>query len=284
MIHALIPRLPQHFLAGAALLATLLPLGASAVEDAPFVPTPDEVVTAMLELAKVGPGDHVIDLGSGDGRIVIEAARRYGASGLGVEKSPALIARSVENARRVGVEAKVRFVEQDLFKTDLAPATVVTLYLMPDANLRLRRDLLALKAGTRVVSHRWDMGDWKPDRTVEVEVSDAKTGARRTHAIHLWTVPVDVDGIWCGTGKFATTKMVLSQDFQRVTGNIIDATGVHYVEAGIGGASVRAVSGGHLMHVEKEDVLRVDNAAGPFARFAGMSFIRSCCGSCPPSR
>jgi hypothetical protein len=275
-------RSPRNLLAAAALLAALVPQSSRAVEDVPFVPTPDEVVAAMLALAGVGPGDHVIDLGSGDGRIVIEAARRFGASGLGVEKSPTLIARSVDNAKRAGVEGKVRFVEQDLFKTDLAPATVVTLYLMPDTNLRLRRDLLALRPGTRVVSHRWDMGDWKPDRTVEVAVADPRSGVRRTHAVHLWTVPVDIDGIWCGTGKYATTKMVLSQDFARVTGNIIDASGVNYVDAAIEGPKVTTASGGRLTHVEQGDVLRVDAAGGPFARFGGMSFIRTC--SCPPSR
>ena len=255
-----------------ALSVTLASLPAEAVEDVPFVPTPDEVVTAMLELAKVGPGDHVIDLGSGDGRIPIAAAKRFGATALG------------ENARRAGVGGKVRFLEQDLFTTDLAPATVVTLYLMPDVNLRLKRDLLTLKPGTRVISHRWDMGDWTPDRTVEVTVRDPRSGVPRRHAVHLWIVPLDADGIWCATGKYATTKMVLSQSYQRVTGNIIDSTGVSFLEGTLDGGTLRPAAGGKLSHAAKEDTLRVDEAAGVFARFAGNHFIRSCCGSCPPSR
>jgi SAM-dependent methyltransferase len=225
-----------------------------------------------------------IDLGSGDGRVVIAAARRFGATGMGVEKSPALVARSQENARRAGVESKVRFLEQDLFKADLAPATVVTLYLMPDMNLRLRSDLLALKPGTRVVSHRWDMGDWKPDRSVEVSVRDPRSGVPRAHTVHLWIVPLAADGIWCATGKYATTKMQLNQDYQRATGNIIDASGVNFVDAAIEGGTLKAASGGRLVHVPKDDTLRVENAAGVFERFAGNTFIRSCCGSCPPSR
>ena len=145
--------------ASAALLLALLAPLAHATKDVPFVPTSDEVTVAMLKLAGVGPGDHVIDLGSGDGRIVIAAASQFGASGLGVEIVPDLVAKSIENAKRAGVEGKVKFVEQDLFKANLAAATVVTLYLMPDVNLKLRPSLLELKAGTRIVSHDWNIRD-----------------------------------------------------------------------------------------------------------------------------
>ena len=131
----------------------------------------------------------MIDLGSGDGRIVITAAKRFGASGLGVEIDPALVAKSIENARRAGVEAKAKFVEQDLFKTDLAAATVVTLYLLPDVNLKLRPSLLALKAGTRIVSHDWDMGDWKPDRSITLKADSKKIGLKKESDVHLWVVP-----------------------------------------------------------------------------------------------
>src|SRR5512139_185358 len=177
------------------LLAFALPARAL-VEEVPFVVTPDSVTQAMLELAKVGPGDHVIDLGSGDGRIVITAARRYGASGLGVEIDPALVAKSIENAKVAGVEAKAKFLEQDLFRTDLAPATVVTLYLLPEVNLKLRPSLLALKAGTRIVSHDWDMGEWKPDRSLKLRADSKKIGLKKESDVHLWVVPTNVDGVW----------------------------------------------------------------------------------------
>src|SRR5438105_11187168 len=159
-------------------LGALLALSTSAfaLEDVPFVTTPDTVTRAMLDLAKVGRSDFVIDLGSGDGRIVIEAARRYGARGLGVEIVPDLVRTSRENAKRAGVEKQAEFREQDLFQTDLAAATVITLYLLPDVNLQLRPKLLDLKPGTRVVSHDWDMADWTPDRTQKLVAPDKSIG------------------------------------------------------------------------------------------------------------
>jgi tRNA A58 N-methylase Trm61 len=142
----------------------------------------------MLKLAGVGPADHVIDLGSGDGRIVITAARRFGASGLGVEIVPDLVRRSRENAKQAGVADRVEFREQDLFETDLSKATVVTLYLLPEVNLQLRPRLQKLKPGTRIVSHDWDMGDWKPDRTITVDAPDKAIGREKSSRIHLWVV------------------------------------------------------------------------------------------------
>ena len=155
----------------------------------PFVTTPDAVTLAMLELAAVTPRDHVVDLGSGDGRIVITAARRFGASGLGVEIVPDLVRTSRERARAAGVGGRVEFREQDLFATDLGAATVVTMYLLPDVNLQLRPRLLALAAGTRIVSHDWDLGDWAPDRTVTVDVPDKALGRDKFSRVHLWIVP-----------------------------------------------------------------------------------------------
>jgi tRNA A58 N-methylase Trm61 len=131
----------------------------------------------------------VIDLGSGDGRIVIVAARQFGATGLGVEIVPDLVAQSRENARRAGVADKVEFRVQDLFETDLSRATVITMYLLPEVNLQLRPKLLALKPGTRIVSHDWDMGDWKPDRVVTIDVPDKPIGREKLSRIFLWTVP-----------------------------------------------------------------------------------------------
>lgn len=158
-------------------------------DEVPFVVTPDNVTREMLKLADVKPGDHVIDLGSGDGRIVIVAASQFGATGLGVEIVPDLVAKSRENARRAGVADKVEFRVQDLFETDLSRATVITMYLLPEVNLQLRPKLLALKPGTRIVSHDWDMGDWKPDRVVTVDVPDKPIGREKLSRLYLWTVP-----------------------------------------------------------------------------------------------
>jgi ribosomal protein L11 methylase PrmA len=148
--------------------------------DVPFVPTPENVVAQMLELAKVGPKDVVYDLGCGDGRIVIAAARRYGARGVGIDIDPQRIQESRANAYNAGVSTRVQFREGDLFKTDIRAASVVTLYLLPSLNLRLRPKLLEeLKPGTRIVSYGFDMGDWKPAAVREIGSS----------TIYLWVVP-----------------------------------------------------------------------------------------------
>jgi SAM-dependent methyltransferase len=157
--------------------------------DVPFIVTPDNVTQEMLKLADVKAGDYVIDLGSGDGRIVIVAAKRFGARGLGVEIVPELVAKSRDNARRAGVADRAEFRVQDLFTTDLSQATVITMYLLPEVNLQLRPRLLALKPGTRIVSHDWDMGDWKPDRVVTVDVPDKPIGREKVSRLYLWTVP-----------------------------------------------------------------------------------------------
>jgi len=137
--------------------------------EVPFVPSSHEVVGQMLKLAEVKPGDVVYDLGCGDGRIVIAAAKDFGARSVGVDINPERIRESQENAEKAGVAGRVKFVEGDLFQADISKATVVTLYLLPDVNLRLRPKLLQdLKPGTRVVSHSFDMGDWKPEKTVEL--------------------------------------------------------------------------------------------------------------------
>jgi SAM-dependent methyltransferase len=160
--------------------------------DVPFITTPDNVTLAMLEIAGVQRGEHVIDLGSGDGRIVITAARRFGATGLGVEIVPDLVLRSRENAKKAGVAERVEFREQDLFDpkldADLARAQVITMYLLPDVNLKLRPRLQALKKGTRIVSHDWDMGDWLPDRTITVAVPDKAVGREKSSRVMLWVV------------------------------------------------------------------------------------------------
>ena len=157
--------------------------------DVPFVVTPDNVTHAMLKLADVKPGDHVLDLGSGDGRIVLVAARHFGARGLGVEIVPELVEKSRISAQRAGVADRAEFRVQDLFVTDLSPATVVTMYLLPEVNLQLKPRLRRLKPGTRIVSHDWDMGaDWPPDRTIEVDAPDKPIGREKKSRLHLWVI------------------------------------------------------------------------------------------------
>ncbi len=152
--------------------------------EVPYVQTPTEVVTEMLRLAGVNGNDVVYDLGSGDGRLVIAAARDFGARGVGIEIDPQLVAQSAESARRAGVGDRVRFSAGDLFEADLSDATVVTLYLSPDLNLRLRPKLRReLRPGSRIVSHDFNMGDWPPSRTIRVASRD------RMSNVFLWIVP-----------------------------------------------------------------------------------------------
>lgn len=153
--------------------------------DVPYVPTPQVTVDEMLRLAGVGPKDFVMDLGSGDGRIVVTAAKKFGARGMGVDLDFNLVIQSEESARQAGVQDRVKFLVQDLFKTDLSPATVITMYLLPGVTRRLRPLLLDLKPGTRIVSHDFDLDDWKPDR---------KTSIRKN--VFLWIVPAKVAGRW----------------------------------------------------------------------------------------
>jgi len=148
--------------------------------DVPYVPTPQEVVDAMLKVANVQKSDKLYDLGSGDGRIVVTAAQRFGTRGVGVDLDPARVREANANAQQAGVTDLVEFRQQDLFETDLKEATVVTLYLLPEINLRLRPKLLKeLKPGTRIVSHAFDMGDWKPEKVVRVN----------GRTVYFWTVP-----------------------------------------------------------------------------------------------
>ena len=165
------------------LLAGCVPIFARG-GDVPYVQTPDVVVREMLALASVGPRDVVYDLGAGDGRIVIAAARERGARGVGIEIDPALVAQARRDAERAGVADRVRFEATDLFDTDLREATVVTLYLSPEINARLRLRLLAeLPPGARIVSHQFPMADWAPVRTVKLSVEG------REHILYLWVVP-----------------------------------------------------------------------------------------------
>ena len=152
--------------------------------EVPYVPTDDRVVAEMLAVANVGRDDVLYDLGSGDGRIVITAALKFGTRGVGVDIDPERVKEANENAAKAGVSDRVRFVQQDLFQTDIREATVVTLYLLPAVNMRLRPTLLKdLKPGTRVVSHNYDMGDWAPLKTIIVNLPED------AHTVYYWIVP-----------------------------------------------------------------------------------------------
>lgn len=178
--------------------------------DVPYVPTPYIVVDHMLEMADVGPGDYVIDLGSGDGRIVITAVLR-GANGHGVEIDPERIREARDNARREHVPKRVMFLEEDIFETDFSRATVVTMYLLPTINIRLRQKLLnTLEPGSRLVSHNFDMDEWKPDNRKSIKVRE------RNHNIYFWVIPADVEGKWTSLIDGAEIGIDIEQRFQEI--------------------------------------------------------------------
>ena len=185
------------------LLLLCLALGAPSPargDEVPYVTTPDNVVAAMLSIAGVGAQDNLVDLGSGDGRIVIAAAKRCGARAVGIEYDSELVAQSRASAKREGVADRVKFLKQDIFATDIRKATVVTMYLLPEVNLDLRpRILFELRPGTRVVSHDWNMGDWEPDDRRVIE-DPGKTFYPLTQStVYLWIVPARVAGFWRGS-------------------------------------------------------------------------------------
>jgi Methyltransferase domain len=211
---------PSALLAALALSLACLCSAARAQEEVPFITTPDNVTLAMLQLAGVSAQDFVVDLGSGDGRIVITAARRFGARGLGVEIVPDLVAASRRNAATAGVADRTEFRVQDLFQTDLSAAQVVTMYLLPEVNLQLRPRLLGLAPGTRIVSHDWDMGEWQPERSVTLDVPDKSIGREKRSTVHLWVVPAQVHGLWCTAGG----SLAITQRFQTFSA-ILSAAG-----------------------------------------------------------
>ncbi len=179
--------------------------------DVPYVPTKYPVVDEMLKLAGVQKGDVVYDLGCGDGRLVVTAAQRYGAHGVGFDIDPERIAESGENATKAGVTGLVKFHEQDLFTADFHEATVMTLYLLTSVNLKLRPKLLReLRPGTRIVSHNFGMGEWKPDASSSVDVEDI------SHEVYLWIIPANISGSWSWTQgkKPVAIEMAVEQAFQ----------------------------------------------------------------------
>jgi SAM-dependent methyltransferase len=176
-------------------------------KDVIWVPTPDTLVKAMLTTAEVKPTDIVVDLGSGDGKIAIAAARDFGARARGVEYNPDMVALARRNAQRAGVAGKASFQQGDIFETDFSDATVITMYLLPSLNLKLRDTLMKMKPGTRIVSHAFNLGEWEPERTIS---TDEATG-------YFWIVPANMAGRWAfeiGTERFAAE---LGQQFQMLT-------------------------------------------------------------------
>ena len=199
-----------------------------------WIPSPDALVATMLRMAQVTPDDFVVDLGSGDGRTVIEAAR-LGAQALGVEYDPALVAVSRERAAAAGVSGRARFLQADLFEVDLSEATVVTLFLLPDLNLKLRPRLLQLAPGTRVLSNTWDMGDWAADETVILDPCPGFCTAL------LWTVPAQVGGAWTTSDG----SLTLSQQYHTVAGTLRTGGEQFEVEDGrLSGAELSFRAGG----------------------------------------
>ncbi len=182
-------------------------------KDVVWVPTPEALVEQMLRMARVTKNDFVIDLGSGDGRTVIMAAQKFGARAMGIEYNPDLVGLSKRNAEKAGLADKVQFVHGDIFKTDFTKATVLTMYLLPGLNIRLRPQILDMRPGTRVVSHAFNMEDWEPDQTATVEGRNA----------YLWIVPAKVQGEWTltvPTGSAEETwQVALKQEFQKLTGS-----------------------------------------------------------------
>lgn len=262
--------------AGAALLACA---GAQAqvMEEVPFITTPDNVTVAMLELAGVNARDFLIDLGSGDGRIVITAARRFGARGLGVEIAPELVERSRSNAVKASVADRAEFREQDLFKTDLGAASVITMYLLPAVNLQLRPALLALKPGTRLVSHDWDMGEWTPDRTVTVEAPTKIVGREKTSQLHLWVVPAPAAGLWCGGQGL---QWNVRQQFQMVQGQAGAAADLQALQGRLQGTSLHLWAPGAQAQAEWQTSpqgaeWRVRSASGAWAAWQGRTLRKA---------
>lgn len=223
-------RLRAGFVRLAALPLLLFAAQAQAQDygDTPYVQTPQNVVDRMLEVAKVGPRDYVIDLGSGDGRMVITAAKKHGARGFGVDLDRRLVTLANRLAAKAGVANRAVFYERDIYQTDLSPASVVTIYLLPEVNLMMRPRLLKmLKPGSRVVSHDYDMGEWPPDVSFIMDAPGKTVGRDPKSKVFFWVVPGTASGRWSWQlpvdGKPQAFELSLNQNFQKIEGTL--ATG-----------------------------------------------------------
>jgi SAM-dependent methyltransferase len=206
-------------------------------KDVVWVPTPQAVVDKMLDMAKVTAKDYVMDLGSGDGRTVITAAKR-GATALGIEYNPDMVALSRRAAEKEGVSARARFEKADLFETDFSKATVITMFLLPDINLKLRPQILRLKPGTRVVSNTFTMGDWKADETAELAGGN-KCDSSWCTAL-LWIVPAQVAGSY----KVAQGELLLKQEFQMLSGSLRTSAATYAITGKVVGEEIQFTAGG----------------------------------------
>lgn len=237
--------------------------------DTPYVQTPQNVVDTMLKLARVRADDYVIDLGSGDGRMVITAATQYGARGFGVDLDRRLVELSNANAAKAGVADRAVFYVRDLHETDFSRATVVTIYLLPEVNLMIRPRLLStLNPGTRIVSHDYDMGRWTPDYQTEIAAPGKTVGAVKTSKMFYWMVPANAAGRWRWTmedhGKVHEFELSLDQTFQKLSGKLtIDGRPVQLVRATLEGAriDIAAVDGEGANRTRYEGSGRIINHA-----------------------
>jgi SAM-dependent methyltransferase len=209
-----------------------VPYEGQAGKDVIWVPTPLALVNALLDKARVGPGDILVDLGSGDGRFVIEAARR-GALATGIEFNPEMVSLSVQKAKKEGLSDKAKFLNMDLFDYDLSNATVVSMYLLSELNLRLRPKLLDLKPGTRIVSNTFNLGAWMPDAEIspdlnQIDSDESESSYNAYSTGYFWIVPAKVEGTW----EFRDGHLNISQNFQTFHGNFIDKGKLHRIEEG----------------------------------------------------
>jgi hypothetical protein len=213
---------------GRVLLAACLAASSASAQDwgdTPYVQTPQNVVDRMLEIAKINRDDYVIDLGSGDGRMVITAVRKYGARGFGVDLDRRLVALSNRNAKKAGVADRAEFFQRDLHETDFSRASVLSIYLLPEVNLMIRGRILAtLKPGSRVVSHDYNMGAWPPDYQTEMAAPGKTVGIGQRSKVYYWVVPGRAAGRWrwelAPGGKLVAFELVLQQNFQVLEGTL----------------------------------------------------------------
>ena len=226
---------------------TYEPKVGQAGKDVVWVPTPQELVNKMLDMAKVTAQDYVMDLGSGDGRTVITAAKR-GATAVGIEYNPDMVELAKRNAEKEGVTAKATFMKADLFETDLSKATVITMFLLPDINMKLRPKILNLKPGTRIVSNSFTMEDWEDDatETVSGECTNWCTA-------HFWIVPAKVEGSW----QTPQGELKLTQTFQKVKGTL----GSQQVEGQLLGDQLTLTSGGKQVFTGKVNGTTIQGSA-----------------------
>jgi hypothetical protein len=233
-------------------------------KDVIWVPTPDEVVDRMLRMAQVTANDYVVDLGAGDGKIAIAAAKKFGARSLGIEYNPDMARHAQRNVEHAGVAGRARIVQGDIFASDFSQATVITMYLLPSLNLKLRPQLLAMRPGTRVVSHSFNMDDWEPDESSSLD-------GRRAY---FWVVPARVGGSWTlelhGGGAAEKLELTLEQHYQKLEGNVglpgvlaglreARLRGFHVAFAYVDNAGVRRDLGGRVSGARMEGTFRADN-------------------------